>query len=245
MWRRLAASPAARRPTSRRAVSYVPSGPWRWEFRVQEQTLRAEYDLPAELAVEKALEDFFSPLHEHVKGGPTPLLGDSGTSSLRNSARALSFLDDLKQRTEQLVEERRVMEAVALLTTRWSLVAGGGHELLHIGALRSFRDRAPAFGAVTAGLLGPLAWIPGVLVCNEVIMRRVDAYGALVKDSPDRYEMAKAVMKHHILRALYDWPRAMQLEDCYEVQEGLGDVELQEAITRGEHRRCVAGRAEL
>ncbi|CAK0895183.1 unnamed protein product [Prorocentrum cordatum] len=118
--------------------------------------------------------------------------------------------------------------------------AGGGDQ-----AARSLRDRAPAVGAVVAGLAGPLAWIPGVMVVNEVIMKRTDQYGALPKSGgPSGFDLGKAVMRHHILRMLYDAPRVVDVEKFYNVKDGLSLVELQASIDDGTLDECVTGRFE-
>merc|ERR1712098_826626 len=114
-----------------------------------------------------------------------------------------------------MVEAERVMEAVLLITTHWCVHGRSGEGLMSIRAQRGTRDVIPAYGAVVAGLLGPLAWIPGVLVINEVIMRRVDKYGALTKNAPNGFAMAKAAVNHHIVRMLYDRQRIISLDDSY------------------------------
>merc|ERR1719313_2248501 len=138
--------------------------------------------------------------------------------------------------------ERRFMEAVVLLTTHWKLTAEA-ETLLFMAADRSMRDRAPAFLAVTAGILGPYAWLSGLVVVNEIIMRRVDHWGALTKDMPDGFAMAKAVLKHHIFRMIIDMPRELDLSKCYEVKSGLSAEDLQRIVADGSHADYVSGHA--
>mmetsp|Transcript_57472 Transcript_57472/g.186706 ORF Transcript_57472/g.186706 Transcript_57472/m.186706 type:complete len:250 (-) Transcript_57472:99-848(-) len=230
-------------PRASRTLTVVANQSWSWEFRVQEaELLAAEYDLPETLEQPRAIRDFFQPLVEYIRSGPTPLLDVSSVGSLRNAARTLKMLDDLQQRAEALVAEERAMEAVVLITSKWHVVGEADAQLLTLSAQRNWRDRAPAAGAVVAGLLGPLAWIPGALGINEVIMRRVDRYGGLSKSTPSGYDLMKATMNHHIVRAIYDRPRVVKLAEHYEVADIVELETLREAIADGSHSEHVKGR---
>ena len=88
-----------------------------------------------------------------------------------------------------------------------------------------------------------LAWIPGVLIGNEVIMRRVDKYGALTKTTSG-IALGKAAMKHHVLRMIYDRPRVISLADVYSVDEELTSDELLSCIAEGNHSDHISRRFE-
>ena len=165
---------------ARSASAAVSKPPWAFDFTADgSSALSAEYDLPPGLErPRQALGNFFDPVADHVRSGPTGLLDASSLESLRNAARTLKFLDDLKQKTLELVDEKRVMDAVVLATTSWRVVLSGPveTELLRICARRSLADRAAplalALTALGAGLMGPLALLPGTLLANEVMIRR-------------------------------------------------------------------------
>eukprot|EP00927_Polykrikos_kofoidii_P060310 TRINITY_DN55325_c0_g1_i1.p1 TRINITY_DN55325_c0_g1~~TRINITY_DN55325_c0_g1_i1.p1 ORF type:complete len:268 (+),score=51.54 TRINITY_DN55325_c0_g1_i1:100-903(+) len=266
MVRTLARSPlvAARRCFSARwplhgrgVVTNVANKTWCFEFDARDGALHAGYGLPAELASpEDAMGDFFDPISEHLRGISTNVAEDGPTPSkrsLQNTARTLQCLDDLRRRSQELVREERTMEALVLATTHWHFTSTSTETdspseerrlLLALCAQRNYWDRAPAVAAVAAGLLGPLALLPGALVVNEVIMRRVDKYGGLSKDSPSGLDLAKAVMKHHIFRMLYDRPRSVELDDIYVVDENIKSHDLQTSIADGSHGQHISGKFE-
>lgn len=231
----------------------MTNGPWFFAFRAEQNSVEVEYALPLELeAPREAVGEFFQPIREQLRGevGELPALGAEATTlrSLENTLCSLKMLADVQRRAEQLVEEEKVMEAILLTTTHWRAVDGEGAQVLSLCASRSTRDRAPAAAIVLAGLCGPLAWLPGVLIGNEVIMRRVDGYGALPKKKTEGgsgWGLAKAALQHHIVRMLYDQPRAVKLREVYEIQEGLTAEELQEHLKQGSEDLCVSGCLEL
>ena len=57
--------------------------------------------------------------------------------------------------------------------------------------------------------------------------------------------MATAVMRHHLLRMIYDRPRIVRLDEVYSFSDDVSEEELQSAIADGELDRHVAGHAEL
>ncbi|CAK0895186.1 unnamed protein product [Prorocentrum cordatum] len=260
---RCAALPAV----GRRAITVVSRGPWSFEFEAKGAVLHAQYGLPPKLPCpQEAIAEWSGPIADEVRRGPTELMGSSSERTLRNAACVLRFLDDVQSAAAGLARQERPMEALVLrrwilpsprvscctgpagvsgITTNWRVMSGQGSELVRIQAARSLRDRAPAVGAVVAGLAGPLAWIPGVMVVNEVIMKRTDQYGALPKSGgPSGFDLGKAVMRHHILRMLYDAPRVVDVEKFYNVKDGLSLVELQASIDDGTLDECVTGRFE-
>ncbi|CAK0895191.1 unnamed protein product [Prorocentrum cordatum] len=171
---RCAALPAV----GRRAITVVSRGPWSFEFEAKGAVLHAQYGLPPKLPCpQEAIAEWSGPIADEVRRGPTELMG---SSSERNAACVLRFLDDVQSAAAGLARQERPMEALVL--RRWILPSPRVSCCTGpAGAARSLRDRAPAVGAVVAGLAGPLAWIPGVMVVNEVIMKRTDQYGALPK----------------------------------------------------------------
>eukprot|EP00747_Dinoflagellata_sp_TGD_P171120 gnl/TRDRNA2_/TRDRNA2_204393_c0_seq1.p1 gnl/TRDRNA2_/TRDRNA2_204393_c0~~gnl/TRDRNA2_/TRDRNA2_204393_c0_seq1.p1 ORF type:complete len:255 (+),score=34.96 gnl/TRDRNA2_/TRDRNA2_204393_c0_seq1:50-814(+) len=232
-----------------RNITIVSNKSWSFEFKVSDKSLHAEYLLPQKLTSPRdaILDDFFGPIVEHVRSCPTELLSTSSTQSLRNILCTLQFLDDLKDQASKLLDEEMAMEAILLTTTNWRVMQGNDEELLRICAQRNLRDRAPAAATVAAGLVGPLAWIPGVLVINEVIMRRVDNYGALTKD-PDttltsRLNLAKASFHHHIARMIYDRPRVITLDKLYDIPDDISAEDLERIFGDGSHGEHITGRA--
>nr|ABI14349.1 unknown [Pfiesteria piscicida] len=243
MWRRHVAALHRRLPSSGRFLTTVIANEsWSWEFQNVEGLLIGSYSLPETLEQPQAIRNFFSPVSTHVRSLPAPALDSSRLEALRDATRVLALLEDLQRRAEELAAEERAMEAIVLMTSRWRLIGCDGMPVVELLADRSWRDRGPAIAAVAAGLLGPLAWLPGMLGINEVIMRRVDKYGGLSKSTPSGYDLAKATMKHHIVRAIYDVPRQVKLVDHYQVDEQASLEDIREAILAGEQGQFVTGK---
>lgn len=128
-------------------ITVLANGSWSMEFQVSDDVLVAEYDLPSKLDPSKAVGDFFDPLSERVRSGPTPHFDLASTESLRRAACTLKLFDDLRSHGEKLVAEERAMEAIALITSNWVILGGAELPLMTITAQRSWRDRAPAAGS--------------------------------------------------------------------------------------------------
>eukprot|EP00929_Paragymnodinium_shiwhaense_P108774 TRINITY_DN75108_c0_g1_i2.p1 TRINITY_DN75108_c0_g1~~TRINITY_DN75108_c0_g1_i2.p1 ORF type:complete len:316 (+),score=74.07 TRINITY_DN75108_c0_g1_i2:34-948(+) len=258
---------------------------WKFDIEVRERALHVEYPLPRELktSANEVLDEFFDPLVAQVRGASGGLLAGSCVHSLRNRARTLQFLHDVRHCSLQLVEKDRPMEAFVLATTHWRAVASAvvepaaGSEgatpekavagtedaadtaaavvatkpaCLHLSicAQRTTRDRAPAIAAVVAGIFGPLAWVPGVLIVNEILMRRVQKYGMLNKNfsfSQDGISLIKSTVRHHIGRMVMDYPRIVDLDEAYKIEEEVTAEALKTAIEDGSFGDLIEGRLEL
>mmetsp|Transcript_68386 Transcript_68386/g.164134 ORF Transcript_68386/g.164134 Transcript_68386/m.164134 type:complete len:278 (+) Transcript_68386:59-892(+) len=229
----------------------IHSGPWKFELQVMDGSLQVEYELPEKLSSPtEAVDSFFSAVAEEVAAGASSSLAGSRDASA-NAVFALQFLDDVKRKVLQLIEEESVMEAVVLMTQRYALLRQvekedqkkGVEQVMQLQAARNFHDRAPAFLAIVAGLLGPIAWLPAALLLNEVLMRRVDRYKAL-NYSASAYSgrfLGIAAAKHHMIRPLVDVPRLVVLNDVYSLDPELTEDDLKETIASRSHRRYVTG----
>lgn len=219
---------------------------WNFKFEMGEKTLCAEYLLPEFVAPRRGIRDFFQPICEQVRSGCTPLLDGKSQESAKRAACTLVFLDALRERAEDFVEQQRVMEALVLITTQWKISDSvAGPDLVHISAKRSLEDHLPAIGALATGvlgpILGPLAWMPGVLVINEAMMRRTKKWEGFPEAPPCGFTLAKAVLQHHLVRMFYDPPFLVRLDEWYKVDDHVELSVLQSSIAEGSYSEHVSG----
>jgi len=216
---------------------------WNFRFSVQNNALRAEYDLPTEIvSPQQAVSGFLGPLREELRRGPKAALDNSSAESLQDTIRLLTFLDELEKNTTNMLAEHRVMEALVLLTTQWKFASEVGADgILHICPERSLEDRGPAMCMLAGIMLGPLAWVPGILVINEIVMRRCKRYGAFAAPPPSMLNEARAGFTHHLVRMLYEKPRLVVLKECYHVGADIDMTVLQQAVLNGSHAQHVSG----
>ncbi|CAK0895192.1 unnamed protein product [Prorocentrum cordatum] len=105
---RCAALPAV----GRRAITVVSRGPWSFEFEAKGAVLHAQYGLPPKLPCpQEAIAEWSGPIADEVRRGPTELMG---SSSERNAACVLRFLDDVQSAAAGLARQERPMEALVL-----------------------------------------------------------------------------------------------------------------------------------
>ncbi|CAK0895184.1 unnamed protein product [Prorocentrum cordatum] len=109
---RCAALPAV----GRRAITVVSRGPWSFEFEAKGAVLHAQYGLPPKLPCpQEAIAEWSGPIADEVRRGPTELMG---SSSERNAACVLRFLDDVQSAAAGLARQERPMEALVLSAGR-------------------------------------------------------------------------------------------------------------------------------
>lgn len=209
-------------------------------FDKKDDALHVNFELPQTKITDNAMVEFFEPLREHVREK-----ADDTDDSLRTAVQSLAFLSEMSEKVEKLTEEKRMLEALVLATTKWVLMRAK-KPVVVISCDRLPRDRGPVHVALLASFVGgPITVIPLALILNEMVMRRMDKNGILTKSPPDGWAFGKAVFQHHVWRTLYDPPRPVDLDECYKINEGLTTDDLLAVLADGTHDEHTARNSNL